>query len=177
MSATTQAVLQIPPAVELKTQRTGLYDLTNFRDLPTLYKVAQFVPLAGTIEQVMVEAKKRLGTDANIITAINEGLKVEASRALYDDPTVPWMIEDEKGELTPFTGRVASRATQELVNNLVLTFAKSKYGYITRDPKAVMSDTEENELKIKNANAKEQALAFVRANPYFFEALLEPSIP
>jgi hypothetical protein len=111
---------QAPTNTPIRRQQGGL-DLSTFEEV-TLVKVGTFVPVT-TLE----EAKTRVGGDTDkFLSIINEGLEAEAGRAMKDNSTIPWQIEDEEGNLTPFSGMLADAKT---VGGLVLNMAKSIFGY------------------------------------------------
>ena len=107
-------------SIELRRQQSGT-DLNTFEDV-TLVKVGKFVPVT-TLE----EAKHRVGGNTEkFISIINEGLEAEAGRELKNDTNVPWQVEDEEGNLSPFSGMLADG---KIVGTLILNMAKSIFGY------------------------------------------------
>jgi hypothetical protein len=105
---------------DLKRQRE-IFDLNTMDEVLLIKK--------GTFAQVesLEEAKMRVGGDTEkFLSIINEGLKAEAGRAMVNDPAVPWLVEDEEGNTTPFDGKPADK---KIVGGLILNLAKSVFGY------------------------------------------------
>ena len=91
-------------------------------DEVTLVKTADFKEVTTA-----KEALDRLGNDsAKFLEVINTGLEDMARKSLVGDSNIPWMQEAEDGTLSPFSGTVAD---QKQVNNLILTLAKTVFGY------------------------------------------------
>lgn len=140
---------------ELPRQKTGI-DLNTFDEV-LLKKVGKFVPVA-TLE----EAKHRVGGNTEkFISIINEGLEAEAGRALINDTTIPWQVEDEEGALTPFSGMLAD---EKLVNGLVLNMAKNIFGYSKE-----MSKDEKRE-------AKQAARELIKSNDQMKQGLMKYAV-
>jgi hypothetical protein len=79
----------------------SFFDLDSFEDV-TLVKEGSFEPVADT-----ASALARVGNDASkFLALVNEGLKAEYQRQFRADPS-GWMLKDEDGNLTPFTGTPA----------------------------------------------------------------------
>lgn len=105
---------------ELRRQRE-VFDL-NTMDEVLLIKKGNFVPVT-TLE----EAKDRVGGDTEkFLSIVNDGLKSEAGRAMIEDSSNPWLVEDEEGATTPFEGKPANK---KIVGGLILNLAKSIFGY------------------------------------------------
>ena len=136
--------------IELKRQKSGT-DLNTFEDV-TLIKTGTFVPVT-TLE----EAKHRVGGDTEkFISIINEGLEQEAGRNLVADSAVAWQVEDEEGNLSPFSGMLADG---KMVGGLILNMAKSIFGYskdkTTEEKKAAKQAAKD---LIKNNETMKQGL-------------------
>jgi hypothetical protein len=98
----------------------SFFDLDSFEDV-TLVKEGSFEPVADT-----ASALARVGNDASkFLALVNEGLKAEYQRQFRADPS-GWMLKDEDGNLTPFTGTPADSVA---VGALVLNLAKTVYRY------------------------------------------------
>lgn len=117
----------------------------------TLVKSFEFSP-ASTIE----EAMQRLGGDTKkFLDVVNEGL-VSAVRDEMRNNDSGWGVENDKGELEPFTGTAVDDSK---FNALVLTMAKSAFGYFdAKTPEA------------KKA-AKEQAAVAIKGSPVLLKGM------
>ena len=117
----------------------------------TLVKTFEFSP-ASTVE----EAMQRLGGDTKkFLEVVNEGL-VSAVREQMKADSNGWSVENEKGELEPFTG---SAIDDSRYNALVLTMAKASFKYF--DAKTA----EEKKA------SKDRAAAVIKATPILLEGL------
>ena len=136
--------------MKLKVQRT-VFDLDAFEEV-LLVKEVDFAPVSST-----EEALARLGNDATKFLAIlNEGLESEARRIGAENPN-DWRTFGDDGEVNGlFEGTLADMKS---VNNLVLTLAKTTFGY-TKD---ASKDT-------KKA-AKQSAMALIAATDVIKEGL------
>lgn len=111
-----------PLKESIRVQKT-VTDLDTFEDV-TLVNTADFAPVAG--DHFMKDALERLGNDhAKLRDVINDGLRAEAMRDLRDQKD-GWKAEDEDGTLSDFSG---TPADTKVVNQLVLTLAKTIFGY------------------------------------------------
>lgn len=109
-----------PAVSDLRRQRE-IFDL-NTMDEVLLIKKGNFAPVES-----LEEAKTRVGGDTTkFLAIINEGLKAEAGRSMVNDPSVPWLVEDEEGNTTVFEGKPADK---KIVGGLILNLAKSVFGY------------------------------------------------
>jgi hypothetical protein len=123
-------------AVETVRRQMTVFDLDTFDEI-TLQKVVPYTPVTST-----AEALQRLGNDSGkFLSIINEGLKAEVRRGLDADPS-NWIVLDDEGKPTDqvFTGTKADRKT---VNGLVLTLAKTIFGFskeLTREQKATAKE-------------------------------------
>ena len=97
------------------------FDLDTFADV-TLKKEFDFVPV-GSVD----EALARLGNKADrLLEIVNQGLIGEQRLTEYRKPE-GWQILNDEGELAgPFSG---TPADQKQVNALVLTLAKTVFGF------------------------------------------------
>lgn len=140
----------MPETKPIKVQKS-LFDLESFDDV-TLVKVGTFEPVSD-----VASALQRLGGDSTkLLAAINAGLEDEAKKALRNTPDGWHTFKvDEAGEETnevngPFTGQVADA---KKVNTLVLTLAKSVFGF------------SKDMTKVQKAEAKEQAKTMIKDTP------------
>lgn len=99
----------------------GLFDLDTMSEV-LLKKVGSFTPVES-----QHEALSRVGNDtAKFLAVINEGLRSEYQRAFRSDPA-GWYTVNEDGEVNgEFVGTIADI---KAVNSLVLTLAKTVFGY------------------------------------------------
>ena len=142
-------------SIELRRQQSGT-DLNTFEDV-TLVKVGKFVPVT-TLE----EAKHRVGGNTEkFISIINEGLEAEAGRELKNDTNVPWQVEDEEGNISPFVGMLADG---KIVGTLILNMAKSIFGY-----------TKESTPEEKKA-AKQSAKDLIKNNEVMKNGLVKNAV-
>lgn len=112
-----------PTASEAKTipLQSTVFNLDTMEDV-LLFKEVSFAPVTST-----KEALERLGNDAaKFLAVINEGLESETRRAAKGDSSIPWLTEDEEGNRSEFVG---TPADSKAVNSLVLTLAKTIFGY------------------------------------------------
>lgn len=136
--------------MELPIQNT-VFDLDSMDEV-TLVKTVHFTP-ATSVEAALAV----VGNDsAKFLEIINEGLKNHTRETAKEDVSIPWMVEDEEGNKTPFTGAPADSAK---VNGLILNMAKSVFGYskdMARDAKRA---------------AKESAMGLIRNTPAIRDGL------
>lgn len=129
----------------------GIFDLDSMDEV-LLKKFVPFTPVTDT-----KTALERLGNDsAKFLEVINEGLRQHARETAKTDTSIAWQVEDEEGNLSPFSGTVADAKT---VNGLILNMAKSVFGYakdMTRDAKKA---------------AKESAMYLIRSTPAIRDGL------
>lgn len=130
-------------AIELKQQRT-VFDLDTMDEV-LVFKTGAFTPV-----ETAKEALDRLANDSGkFLKVINEGLRAEAQRNLVNDESIGWQEEDEDGTVKPFNG---TPADSKVVNPLILTLAKTIYGY----NKDMSAD--------QKRAAKEAAMAMIKTN-------------
>lgn len=105
----------------------SLFDLDSFQDV-TLTREFEFAPV-GSVD----EALARLGNKADrLLEIVNAGLIAEQRLEEYRNASATWFVmdEDENGKLKAtdkaFTGTLAD---QKAVNSLVLTLAKTVFGF------------------------------------------------
>lgn len=110
----------MPSTINLRVQRS-VFDLDNFEDV-TLVKEFQH----QEVESVN-EALQRVGNNQEkLLAIINEGLKAEARRNEAKNPD-GWRTFNDEGEPNgQFNG---TPADSKAVNALVLTLAKTVFGY------------------------------------------------
>lgn len=134
-----------PGQESIRVQRT-VTDLDTFENV-TVVNIGTFNPVAG--DHFMKDALERLGNDhSKLRDVINDGLRAEAMRELGSH-TDGWQIEDEDDELKPFSGTMADK---KVVNQLVLTLAKTIFGY-SKDLAAAAKKA-----------AKESAMSMIKSN-------------
>lgn len=141
------------PEVKILPLVKTLFDLDTMSDV-TCTKDVPFEPVTTT-----AEALARLNGDAaKFIQVINDGLETEARAAARNDSSIPWMVEDEDGDKTEFSG---TPADSKAVNGLVLTLAKTIFGYKKE------SSSEEKRT------AKQSAFEMVKSNEAIRNGLKE----
>ena len=119
--------------------------------------MGKFVPVTS-----LEEAKHRVGGNTEkFISIINEGLEAEAGRELKNDTNVPWQVEDEEGNLSPFSGMLADG---KIVGTLILNMAKSIFGY-----------TKESTPEEKKA-AKQSAKDLIKNNEVMKNGLVKNAV-
>lgn len=145
-----------PVAEPLRPQAT-LFDLDTMEEV-LLYKEVEFSDVTTS-----EEALARLGNDtAKLLEVINRGLRSEIASEAKKNPSIPWMQEDEKGNLVPFSGTLVNAKD---VNTFALNMAKSIFGYSKEMPIEKRREAKQNALNvIKNTevireNFKKQATA------------------
>lgn len=143
-------------AQEIKVQKT-LTDLSTLEDV-TLVKIGSFVPVAN-----VQDALARLNNDSEALNAvINAGLKARAAQELRTSADGWHTFKlDAEGEETseingPFTGQVGD---SKKINNLVLSLAKSVFGF------------EKSMSKDQKRAAKESARDMIRNTPAIKDGL------
>lgn len=141
------------PTTGTKTERVNntVFDLDSFDDV-LLFKNVAFEPVTTT-----QEALARVGNDtAKFMEIVNEGLRQHVRESAKNDNSTPWLQEDEDGDVSEFTGTIASGKD---VNTLKLTLAKTLFGY----------------GKAKDADAKRaskaKAMDFIKSNDEIRESL------
>lgn len=138
-------------STETRKPQKSLFDLDQMATV-TLVKPYEFAPVADT-----KEALARVENDtAKFLAIVNRGLQSYQDEAVKADSTIPWMVEDEEGNLSEFTG---TPADDKAVNALVLNMAKASFGY----------------LQAKNAEekrgAKDKALEFIKSQPVLIQGM------
>src|SRR5271154_5015368 len=111
---------------EAKTEKvtSTVFDLDSMSEV-TLIKNVEFAPVTTT-----AEALHRVGNDAaKFLAIINSGLRDHVRESAKGDSSIPWMQENEDGDTVTFAG---TPADSKAVNSLVLTLAKTIFGY-TKD--------------------------------------------
>jgi hypothetical protein len=106
-----------------------VFDLESFAEV-TLVKEAPPFQEVSSVD----EALSRIGNDSNkLLEVINRGLVDEYRNQIREDENIPWHTFDEEGEVNgPFEGTIAETKS---VNALVLTLAKTVFGYVKDMPK------------------------------------------
>ena len=139
------------------TVTSSVFDLDTMDEV-SLIKTKEFTPAADA-----KEAHQRLGGDAEkFLAVINEGLASFERKSLKNGAE-PWTVQDEDGNSTgkPFTGTIANSKS---VNTLVLTLAKTIFGY-----------AKEAKVELKRA-AKESALEMIRGNEAMKQGLKRSAV-
>lgn len=133
----------------IKPQAT-LFDLDTMEEV-TLYKVVEYTDVENT-EQALA----RLGNNSDrLVAVINRGLRAELASDAKKNPSIPWMTENDNGDLVPFTG---TPANSKNVKGLILTLAKQLFGY------------DKDSAIEKRRSAKDQALNFIKTTDVIRES-------
>ena len=134
----------------IKVQKS-LFDLQTFDDV-LLGKIEPFTDVVD-----VKEALHRLNGDTGALNkVINDGLRAHRAQELRNDPTGWHAFKlDDEGEVTnelngPFDGQVAD---SKKVGNLVLSLAKSVFGFT------------QNMSKEEKRQTKESAMDMVKSTP------------
>lgn len=133
-----------------KVQRT-VFDLDSFEEV-LLVKEFDYAPVTS-----IEEAMAKLGNNAaKLLEVINDGLRGEVRNQVADDPT-GWHTFDDEGEMNgDFTGTIAD---QKAVNTLVLTLAKTVFGF--------SKDLDKDAKKA----SKSAAMEMIKTNPAIKDGL------
>ena len=118
-----QMTQQMTPTSGTKTEtvRSTIFDLDSMSEV-TLIKTVEFEPVKTT-----AEALARVGNDAaKFLEMVNSGLRDHVRESAKSDSNIPWLQENEEGETVEFAG---TPADSKAVNSLVLTLAKTIFGY------------------------------------------------
>jgi len=146
-------------ATELRVTKT-VFDLDS-RDDVTVVKIGTSTPVT-----TMAEFTARLNNDSAIILqVINDGLAAYDREQLATNSSVGWSVEDEEGNVTPFTGTLLSEEKSKQLAVNVLSMAKMLFGYA----KQMVPDVAANRAAKKLA--KEKAAEMLLSNPAVIEAL------
>jgi hypothetical protein len=146
-------------ATELRVTKT-VFDLDS-RDDVTVVKIGTSTPVT-----TMAEFTARLNNDSAIILqVINDGLAAYDREQLATNSSVGWSVEDEEGNVTPFTGTLLSEEKSKQLAVNVLSMAKMLFGYA----KQMVPDVAANRAAKKLA--KERAAEMLLSNPAVIEAL------
>jgi hypothetical protein len=146
-------------ATELRVTKT-VFDLDS-RDDVTVVKIGTSTPVT-----TMAEFTARLNNDsATILQVINDGLAAYDREQLATNSSVGWSVEDEEGNVTPFTGTLLSEEKSKQLAVNVLSMAKMLFGYA----KQMVPDVAANRAAKKLA--KERAAEMLLSNPAVIEAL------
>lgn len=125
-----------------------IFDLDSFEEV-TLVKTPEPMVEVSSIE----ELQTRLGNDTSkLLKVINDGLEEEYRKQYEADPEKPWHTFDDEGEPNgEFTGVMAE---QKAVNSLVLTLAKTVFGFnkdMTREQKKASKESAKEMIKANDA--------------------------
>lgn len=138
-------------------------------DLDTMERVTLVKPVPDHVAVTSVaDALARLGNDAaKLLKVIDEGLAAEEKVAVKLNTSIPWMVEEESEDgkstvLVPFDGKPADEVK---VNGLILSFAKSMFGY------AKKMDNDAEKSRAAKAKAKADAIEMIRSTPAIVERL------
>lgn len=140
----------MPEVESVKVQRT-IFDLDSFKEV----KVGKEIPFQAVASAE--EALQRLGgSSEKFLGALNDGMRAELRREAAKNPA-DWRTYDDEGDINgAFTGTVAD---PKAVNALVLTLAKTIFGY---------SKDLDKDAKRKT---KDSAMDFIKANEQVKEGL------
>lgn len=132
--------------VKVSDIQSTVMDLDSMKEV-TLIKVAPEFEEVSSIEEAVV----RLGNDSGkLLAVLNRGLIDEYRNQIREDASIAWHTFDEEGEVNgEFTGTIAE---PKAVNALVLTLAKTVFGY-----------SKDLGVEAKRA-AKESAMEMIRSN-------------
>ncbi len=140
---------------EIPVQRTR-FDLDSMEEV-TVKKTVPFTNVKNA-----TEALAFLGnSEEKLVEVINRGLRAEVGSKAVNDPSIPWMIENDEGELIPFTGTLVN-ATD--VNVLVLNLAKQVFGY-----------SKDKSIEVRKA-AKESAKNFIKTSDVIREGFKKQAL-
>ena len=148
-----------PIKVVTRTEKT--FDLDS-KETVEVFKVGDFVPVEDA-----KQAMERINHDSKMFLEIlNDGLQEHYRRSLKEDPTVPYSIEDEDGNIVPFAGTPISEEKAKQLSANVLNMAKMIFGYAKN---MVPGNAAEN--RKAKAEAKDKAQAMLLSQPAVLEAL------
>jgi hypothetical protein len=142
-----------PTTAKTEKVTSSVFDLDSMSDV-MLYKEIEFAPVTST-----QEALAKVGNDAaKFLAIINSGLRDHVRESAKSDSNIPWMQEVEDGDPVQFAG---TPADSKAVNSLVLTLAKTIFGYSKDAPPE------------KKKAAKESAFSMIAANEDIRKGLKE----
>lgn len=142
-----------PTTAKTEKVTSTVFDLDTMSEV-TLIKNVAFAPVSNS-----AEALARVGNDAGkFLAIINDGLRQHVRESAKSDNSIPWLQENDEGETTEFAG---TPADSKAVNSLVLTLAKTIFGY-----------SKDADLKAKQA-AKENAMKMIASNEAIRNGLKE----
>lgn len=102
---------------------SNVFDLDS-RDYVTVLKRGTFNPPADA-----KEVMSRIGNDSiTFLSILTQGLKDYEKNQLRDS-SAPWMVEDEDGNLQPFSGTTITEEKGKQLAANVLNMAKMLFGY------------------------------------------------
>lgn len=129
-----------------------IFDLKSFEEVPVV-KEASFTP-AESVEAALTTLGN---SNDRLLAVINKGLQSELKRTLKNDPD-GWHTYDDEGAVNgEFDGQPAD---VKKVNSLVLTLAKTVYGFTKDMPIEAKRAAKENAIKmIKETEAIRAGLA------------------
>lgn len=146
-----------------ETQSTNLKPEQKVFDLETMDEVVLFKDVEFSPVQSVEAGLAAVGNDtAKFLAIVNKGLESYVSENAIADPAIPWKQEDEEGVITDFTGTIADA---KIVQNLILSMAKSVFGYA--------KDIAKNAKKA----AKENAMTLIRSTPAIRDGLKSQAAP
>jgi hypothetical protein len=134
-NATAQAVKMTP------SQKT-IFDLDSFQEVTIVKEIPDFLPVSS-----LEEAAARLANNsAKLLEVINRGLMDEHRNSTVDNAEIPWRTFDDEGELNGnFSGTIAE---PKAVNSLVLTLAKTVFGYSKEMAKEAKRAAKESAMRM-----------------------------
>lgn len=163
-----------PKAEEVRTQRQ-VFDLVTMQPV-TLHKITPFEPVSGSLVDAVGQALKRLDDkESLVINALNEGLIAELRRRVVSDASIPWLEETDDSKFAEYKGTPVTPEGQALLNQLVLTLAKTMFGYPSEIDDTRMKPEEVEQARKMRVIAKDKALNFVRDHKELLEGIRETS--
>ncbi len=152
MTPTTETT---PTGVKELRVSKSVFDLDSRGEVDVV-KIGQFTPVA-----TMHEFTARLGNDAaKILQVVNDGLEAYDREQLAASAS-PWMVEDEEGKTTEFSGTLLTEEKSKQLSANVLNMAKMLFGYA----KDMVGGKE------AKREAKNKAAEMLLSNPAVIEAL------
>lgn len=135
---------------KLKVQST-IFDLDSFEEV-TLIKEGVFTPITS-----LQEAQERLGNSTSkLLEVLNRGMRAEAANSLKTDSAIPFLVLNEDGTTSEFTG---TPADAKQVNTVTLTLAKTVFGYKSEGSiESRRAAKEQARQMIKNVDAIREGL-------------------
>lgn len=156
---------------DVRTQRQ-VFDLNTMQSV-TLHKITPFAPVVGPLQEAIKEALARLGSDDKVIYALNEGLIADLRRSAVNDVKIPWMEEVEEGKFEEYKGQPVTPEGQMLLNQLVLTLAKTMFQYPADIDEKRLTREQVFEARKARTTAKDKALQFIKEHKELLNGIRE----